>query len=145
MKVSEIMTPSPEVIRPDATLQEAAETMRQLDVGPLPVCGPDGKLAGMITDRDITVRSTAEGRDPFTTLVRDVMTTGDVLYVFEDQDVEEAGRLMEQNQVRRLAVLDRDHNLCGILSLGDIALSGADEDVSANALEQISEPGNPTR
>ena len=145
MKVSETMTPGPTVVAPDATLQEAAETMHQLDVGPLPVCDANGRLVGMLTDRDITVRATAEGRDPYTTYVRDVMTGGDVLYVFDDQDVSEAARVMEENQVRRLAVLDRDRNLVGILSLGDIALSDVDENVSAEALEEISEPSRPTR
>lgn len=145
MKVHEVMTASPEVIRPDATLQEAALTMRQLDIGPLPVCEDDGTLVGILTDRDITIRATAEGRDPFTTLVRDVMTSDVVLYVFEDQEVEEAARVMEQNQIRRLAVLDRNRQLAGILSLGDIALAGADEDVTAETLEEISQPGQPTR
>jgi len=145
MKIHEVMTAAPEVIRPEATLQEAAETMRQLNVGPLPVCDVGGKLVGMLTDRDITIRATAEGRDPFTTLVRDVMTADAVLYVFDDQDVEEAARVMEQNQVRRLAVLDRNRQLAGIVSLGDLALAGTDEDVTAEALEQISQPSMPNR
>ena len=71
MQLKDIMTPNPECIRPDATLQEAARRMRDLDVGPLPVCGDDDRLAGMITDRDITVRAVAEGKDPTTTRVRE--------------------------------------------------------------------------
>ncbi|HVK06386.1 MAG TPA: CBS domain-containing protein [Armatimonadaceae bacterium] len=145
MKVSEIMTPGPAVVKPEATLQEAAETMHAMDIGPLPVCDASGKLVGMLTDRDITVRATAEGRDPYTTYVRDVMTAGEVLFVYDDQNVEDAARVMEQNQVRRLAVLDRSRGLVGIVSLGDIALSGTDEDVTAEALEEISEPGRTTR
>ena len=143
MKVSDAMTSGAETVRPDATLQEAAETMRRLDIGPLPVC--DGtKVLGVLTDRDITVRATAEGRDPFTTLVRDVMTS-DVLYVYEDQHLEEATRVMEQNQVRRLIVLDREKNLAGILSLGDVALAGEDEEMKADMLEAVSQPGGPAR
>src|SRR5437763_10508619 len=100
MQVREIMTCGVEVIRPDATLQEAAQKMKSLDVGPLPVCDGD-RLVGMLTDRDITVRATAEGLDPKTTRVRDVMTP-EVYYVFEDADVQEAARVMQQRQIRRI-------------------------------------------
>src|SRR3712207_8968 len=103
MKLSEIMTRNVEVVRPDATLQEAAQKMKNLDVGPLPVC--DGrKVQGMLTDRDITIRATAAGLDPKTTKVRDVMTP-DVTYCFEDQDVQDAARIMGEQQIRRLIVL----------------------------------------
>jgi len=140
MQISKIMTAAPEVIRPDANLQEAAATMHQLNVGPLPVCDTHGKLVGMLTDRDITVRSTALGRDPFTTLVRDVMTEGTVQYVYEDQDTKEAAQIMEEHQIRRLAVLDRNKNLVGIISLGDLATSHTDQKATAQALEGISQP-----
>ncbi|MGC4042665.1 MAG: CBS domain-containing protein [Armatimonas sp.] len=133
------MTKDPEVIRPDANLQEAAETMHQLDIGPLPVCD-GGKLVGMLTDRDITVRSTALGRDPFTTLVRDIMTEDKVQFVYEDQDVNEAAHIMEEHQIRRLVVLDRNQSLVGIVSLGDLAVSGTADKVTAQALETISQP-----
>lgn len=140
MQVSMVMTKDPEVIRPDANLQEAAETMHQLDIGPLPVCDSRGRLVGMLTDRDITVRSTALGRDPFTTLVRDVMTEDKVQYVYEDQDVKEAAHIMEEHQIRRLVVLDRNKSLVGIVSLGDLAISGTEDKVTAQALETISQP-----
>ena len=74
MQVKDIMTSHAESTSPTTTLREAAQRMRDLDVGPLPVCGDDDRLAGMITDRDITVRAVAEGLDPSTALVRDVMT-----------------------------------------------------------------------
>src|SRR3712207_146292 len=106
MQVREVMTRDVEVVHPDATLQEAARKMDALDVGPLPVCDGD-RLVGMITDRDIVVRATAAGRDPKTTHVRDAMTR-DVVYCFEDQDVREAARVMEEQQIRRVVVLDRD-------------------------------------
>ena len=112
MQLKDIMTPKPECVRPDDTLQEAAARMRDLDVGPLPVCGDDDRMAGMITDRDITVRATAEGKDPKTTRVRDVMTE-EVIYCFEDQDIDEAARLMQEQQVRRLLVMNRDKRLVG--------------------------------
>jgi len=81
MIVREVMTEPPEVIRPSSTLQEAAEKMRTLDVGPLPVCDVNNRLVGILTDRDITIRAVAEGRDSHLTYVRDVMSS-DVLYVF---------------------------------------------------------------
>src|SRR3954466_11863099 len=103
MRVSEVMTRGVECISPDATLQEAAARMKSLDVGPLPVCDND-RLVGMVTDRDITVRATAEGEAPTDVRVRDIMTL-EVFWCFEDQDAAEAARLMEQKQVRRLVVL----------------------------------------
>src|SRR5690348_861519 len=110
MRVSEVMTRGVECIHPDASLQEAAAKMKSLDIGPLPVCGDHGRLVGILTDRDITVRATAEGEDPTAVCVRDIMTP-EVVYCFEDQLVGEAARLMEDKQVRRLVVLDRDQLL----------------------------------
>jgi CBS domain-containing protein len=137
MQVSQILTREVETIRPDTTVREAAQRMRSMDVGSLPVC--DGRhLLGMVTDRDITIRVTADGRDPANTPVREAMTP-DVSYVFEDQDVQDAARIMREQQIRRLPVLSRDKQLVGILALGDIATTGNDR-LSGDALEQISEP-----
>jgi CBS domain-containing protein len=144
MKLKDIMTSKPECIRPDTTLQEAARKMRDLDVGPLPVCGDDDRLAGMITDRDITVRAVAEGKDPTTTRVREVMTQ-EIIYGFEDQDVEEAARIMKERQVRRLVVLNRDRRLVGIVSLGDLATESGDSQKSGEVLQDVSEPAQPRR
>jgi len=144
MQLKDIMTPKPECIRPDATIQEAARRMRDLDVGPLPVCGDDDRLAGMVTDRDITVRAVAEGKDPKATKVREVMTQ-DVIYGFEDQDVADAVRLMEQHQVRRLVVLNRDKRLVGIVSLGDLATEAGDRAKAGEVLQEVSEPSAPRR
>jgi CBS domain-containing protein len=143
MQLMEIMTRDVEVIHPNATVEEAAEKMEALDVGPLPVCDGD-RLVGMVTDRDITVRATAVGVDPGVVTVRDVMTP-DVVYAFEDQDVREAARLMEQHQIRRLAVLDRDKRLVGIVSLGDLAEDTRDEQMSGQVLKGVSEPSEPNR
>ena len=119
MKLKDIMSTEVEIVRPDASIQEAAEKMRSLDVGALPVC--DGRrLIGMITDRDITIRATAAGDDPKTTVVRDCLSSEPV-YGFEDQDVEDAQTLMEQKQIRRLPVMSRDKELVGIGALGDLA------------------------
>ena len=134
MKVSDVMTRDVRIASPDATLQQAADTMARLDTGALPV-GENDRLIGMITDRDIAVRGVAKGWGPDTT-VRAVMTE-DVRYCFEDQDIAEVARNMGDSQVRRLPVLDRDKRLVGILSLGDIA-GTAD---AAQALHQISRVG----
>jgi len=142
MLVREVMTPGAEVVRPDTTLQEAARMMQQLDVGPLPVCDGE-RLVGMLTDRDITIRATAAGLDPKATPVRDVMTP-DVIYCYEDQQIEEAGRLMREQQIRRLVVITRDKRLAGMLSLGDLAVD-ARSDVDEEVLETVSEPARPTR
>jgi CBS domain-containing protein len=141
MRIGQVMTLGVEGIGPDATIQEAAEKMRTLDVGPLPVL-EEGRAIGMITDRDITVRLTAEGRDPLTARVRDAMTPA-VISCNEDDDVTEAARLMEQHQVRRLLVLGRDQHPVGIISLGDIAITTGDDRLTGEALERISEPAKP--
>ena len=117
--------------------------MKSLDVGPLPVCDND-RLVGMVTDRDITVRATAEGDAPTDVRVRDVMTP-EVIYCFEDDPVEDAARLMAAKQVRRLVVLNRDKRMVGIVSLGDLAVKTGDEQLAGNALEGISEPNHPDR
>jgi len=147
MIVREVMTPQVEVIHPDATLREAAAKMKSLDVGPIPVCDGE-RLQGMLTDRDITVRATAEGRDPNHTRVREVMSP-DVFYCFEDQDVQDAARLMEDRQIRRLVVLDRNKRLVGIVSLGDLAVQTDDEELGGEELSEtlsgVSMPSRPQR
>ena len=142
MQVKEVMSRGVECVRPNATLQEAAQRMRELNVGPLPVCGDDDRLMGMITDRDIAVRAVAEGLDPWTARVRDIMTPT-IVYCFDDQDVNEAAQLMTENQIRRLVVLSREKRLVGILSLGDMAVETGDEQLAGHTLEAVSEPVGP--
>ena len=137
------MTRQVDVISPEASLEEAARRMDQLNVGPLPVCENE-RLVGRVTDRDITVRATAAGKDPRTTPVREAMSQ-DVLYCFDDQDVREAVELMERQQVRRVPVLDRSQRLVGIVSLGDLATDTRDDRVMGEILERVSEPAEPDR
>jgi CBS domain-containing protein len=144
MRVKEVMTQGVECVRPNDSLAAVAQKMKDLDVGALPVCGDDDRLKGMITDRDVTVRATAGCCDPGGTCVKDVMTPH-IIYAFDDQDVTEAARLMKENQVRRLPVLNRDKRLVGIVSLGDLAVKTGDEGLSGEALEQVSEPAAPRR
>jgi CBS domain-containing protein/sporulation protein YlmC with PRC-barrel domain len=143
VQVKDIMTRNVEVVHPEANLWEAAQKMAALDVGMLPVCSGD-QLAGMLTDRDITVRATAEGRDPKTTRVHEVMTP-EVVYVFEDDDVSEAARIMMDQQVRRLVVLNQSKQLAGIISLGDLAVHTGDTQQAGQTLEGVSEPSEPQR
>lgn len=135
------MTRNVEYTSPEAVLQVAALKMKELDVGVLPVCD-EGRLVGMITDRDITLRSVSDGRDPRTDRVRDAMTA-DVIFCFANQDVSVVAELMRDKQVRRLPVLDEDNRLVGILSLGDLAQQGGNEQLSGRVLEGISEPISP--
>ena len=145
MQISEIMTRDVETVAPDASLQQAASAMEAMGVGSLPVC--DGKrLVGAITDRDIVVRGVAAGLSPVEGLVRDCMTA-DVAYAFSDEEAEEVLERMKVLQVRRLAVLDRDKSLIGIVSLGDIATeprAAALGSVGA-AVAEISEPSRPLK
>ena len=143
MQVNELMTRNAQCIPPDATLQEAAQRMKDLDVGVLPVCDDD-RVVGVVTDRDIVIRCVASGQDPNLEHVRDAMTP-QVNYCFEDDDVVDVAELMSEKQVRRLLVLNRRKRLVGIVSLGDLAVENGTEDLAGHALEAISEPSSPTR
>jgi len=134
-KVSEVMTSNVKVVRPNETVQNAAKMMADQDVGAIPVC--DGKrLQGMITDRDITIRATAEGRGGDTP-VNEVMTT-DVIWCTGDDDTQEVLARMADAQVRRIPVVDQDRNLVGIVALGDLAVE--DEENVEETLRDISMP-----
>jgi CBS domain-containing protein len=132
------MTRDIEEIPPHMLLTEAAQKMRLLDVGALPVCD-NGRLIGMLTDRDIAVRAVAAGRDPRQTQAREVMTPS-VIFCYEDEDVRDAARVMEEKQIRRLLVFDHNDRACGIVSVGDIATRIRDEHLSSEVLERVSEP-----
>jgi CBS domain-containing protein len=140
MKIKELMTTEVEVIAPGDSVLTASKKMRDLDFGSLPVCDGE-RLIGMITDRDITLRATAEGRDPNTTLVRDCMTP-EIVYAFEDQDDVEAERIMADKQIRRLPVITRDKQLAGIVSLGDLACKSGQNQETGRTLAEISEPAH---
>ena len=118
MKVSEVMSRSPEVIKANATVLQAAKTLAHKDIGGLPVEQND-RLIGMLTDRDIVVRVIAEGRDPAKTHVEDVVSR-DTKYCFEDEDVAHVASNMDKLLVRRLPVMCRDKRLVGVVSIEDI-------------------------
>jgi len=143
MRIKDIMTPDVECVSPDDTLQDAAAKMKSLDVGPLPVCERN-RVVGILTDRDITVRAVSEGLDPKSTRVGRVMSRV-VIYCFEDEDVEDAARLMQERQVRRILVLNHDQQLSGIVSLGDLAMEAEDPHRIGRVLQDVSEPTIPRR
>jgi CBS domain-containing protein len=139
MEIKEIMTKNVEVVHPNASLQDAAKKMRARNVGLLPVCDGD-RLVGTLSDRDITVRAVADGHDPKTTPVRELMTEA-VKYCYEDEDIAEAAKMMKDNQIRRLIILKRnDKHLAGIISLGDLATSAGNDKMSGQVLHRVSEP-----
>ena len=138
MQVSEVMTREVELVVPQTSIVEAARRMRDADVGALPV-GEDGRLSGMVTDRDIVVRAVAEGRAVGEATVSDVLSS-DIVSCREDDSVEDAANLMAQHQIRRLPVLGDNQQLLGILSLADVART--DQDSGGAALDDISEPAS---
>jgi CBS domain-containing protein len=138
MQLREIRTKGFQMIDHGESVHRAAELMRDLDVGILPVL-EENQLVGTITDRDITVRATAAGASPDDTLVADVMSRG-VLFGYEDEDARSAAATMEEKQVRRLLVLDHTDRCVGIVSIGDLAVRGHDQSLSGEVLEKVSQP-----
>lgn len=139
MKLRDIMTRDVALVSPDTSLKEAAAKMRETDSGFLPV-GENDRLVGTLTDRDIAIRAVAEGRDPSATKVRDAMSEH-IVYCFDDQEHDEAAKLMAEKQIKRLAVLNRDKRLVGVVSLGDVADRTHDQGSIARAEEGIARPG----
>jgi CBS domain-containing protein len=137
MKVHDCMSSDVHLANPKDTIQSAAATMAKIDAGSIPV-GENDRLVGIITDRDIAIRAIAEGRGP-DARVADVMSR-DVKYCYEDEDTEHVLANMGDIQVRRLPVLSRDKRLVGIVSLGDLALTGA-RAKTGQTLGDISRPG----
>ena len=119
MKIQELMSPSVIKIHPEESVSVAARTLTHYNIGALPVCGRDGTMCGLVTDRDLVIRCLAAGKDPQRTKIREVMT-GNVITAKPDMEASVAAHLMGQKQVRRLPVVENGR-LCGMVSLGDIA------------------------
>ena len=134
--IREIMTPNPSTIEPSNSVVEAARIMKQEDAGVVPVT-ENGRLTGMITDRDIAVRVVGERKDPQSTTVREVAST-DLVTVDLQQDLDEALRLMTQHQVRRLPVVEEDGRLVGIVAQADVAREG-DDAKTGQVVQEISD------
>jgi CBS domain-containing protein len=139
MKIKEVMTPDVSYVGPDTSILEIARKMRDADIGSTPVIEND-RLVGMITDRDIVVRVVAEGRPTQTATARDAMSPG-ILYCFDDDSVEDVLEKMGDQQIRRLPVINRDKRLVGVVSLGDLSLTGKRK-AAGEALQEISQPGH---
>jgi len=133
------MTSAVKCLSPDSTLDAVAKTMKELDVGSVPICEND-RLVGMVTDRDIILKAVASGSDPRSIQAKSVMTSP-IVYCFDDQDAGEAARIMEVKKIRRLVVLNRDKRLVGIVSLGDVALKGS-EALAGEVMESLREEPN---
>jgi CBS domain-containing protein len=139
MKVSECMSTDVRIASPAWSICDAARAMKEIDAGFLPV-GENDRLVGMVTDRDIAIRGVGEGKGPETEL-RHVMS-GEVIYCFDDEDLDAVATRMSDRKVRRLPVLSRDKRLVGIVSLGDLSQSPEDDGRrSAAALGSVSTPG----
>lgn len=136
-QLTDLMSRDVKVISPEMTIQEAASQMREGDFGMLPV-GENDRMIGSVTDRDIAIRAVAAGKDG-STKVREVMSEG-IFWVFEDESVEAAAKIMSERQVRRLPVVDRNKRLVGIVALGDFAVESSEIKPAAEALSEISKP-----
>ena len=136
MKLREVMTNPVIRIHPDESVAVAARTLTHYNIGILPVCGGDGRVCGLITDRDIVTRCLAAGRSPANTPVRDVMTKG-IISVRPDMDTALAASLMGREQIRRLPVMENG-KLCGMVSLGDLAVQNETAYDAGDALAEIS-------
>ena len=136
MQIRDVMTKQVIRIHPEESVAVAARTLTHYNIGALPVCGNDGQLCGMVTDRDIVTRCLASDRKPENTRVRDVMT-GWVVSASPEMDTAVAAHLMGRQQVRRLPVVENG-KLCGMVSLGDLAVREQSNPDAADALGDIS-------
>ena len=142
IQVSDVMTRGVRALSPKDTVTMAAQAMQELDVGAIPVCNQE-RLVGIVTDRDLVLRGVAQARLDASTPIDDVMSR-QPLWCFEDQPVEDVLAYMRKAQVRRVPVIDRENRLVGMVSLGDLAVRG-DEEQAGSALRSISEPAKPDR
>lgn len=136
MKIIDAMHEGVEWVEATTPAIDVAKRMREKDIGSVPV-GKQDRLIGMITDRDLTTRVLAEGKDPSTLTAEDVMTRG-IIYCRTEEALEDAVRLMEEHKIRRLPVLDDDKRMVGMLSLGDISHK-ADRELSGEVLRAVAE------
>lgn len=135
MKIQDVMTPNPKTVSRSDDLQKAARIMREEDAGSVPVVD-DGRVVGMVTDRDIVVRAVADG--DFDCTIEDVMSD-DIVCAKPEMSTGEAAEMMGEHQIRRLPVVDNDDRLVGIVALGDIAVKEGRDARMGETLENISE------
>lgn len=136
-KIKDVMSRDVQVTSPEASIKDAARQMLKGNFGMMPV-EENNRMIGAISDRDIAIRAVAEGRDT-SAKVRDVMSES-IVWVYEDDSVADAANLMSNHQIRRLAVVNADKRLVGIVALGDFTVDSADLKVAGQALSEISKP-----
>lgn len=136
MQAKEVMSSNIRIIPSNTSIQAAAELMRQMDIGTLPVT-ENGQIVGMLTDRDITIRAVAEGADPGVTPARDVMSRN-VISCLEDQDARDVANAMEQNKVRRVVVVNRKNEAIGLISVDDLAMHAETKALADEVVKQFS-------
>ena len=136
MKLREVMTNPVIRIHPGETVGVAARMLEHYNIGSLPVCGSDGRLCGLVTDRDLVTRCLAAGKSPASTSIREVMS-GNLIWADPDMDAVQAASLMGRAQIRRLPVLENG-KLCGMVSLGDLAVHQETGYDAGDALTEIS-------
>ncbi len=135
-QVKDVMSTDVKLADPGMSLKQAATLMRDGDFGVMPV-GENDRLVGVITDRDITVRAVAAGKDPSSATVREAMSEG-VRWCYEDASAEEAAKIMSEHQIRRLPVINRDKRLVGMVSIGDFAVESSEIRPAAEAMSGVS-------
>ena len=137
MLAKQIMSGNIKMIPSNTSVQAAAELMRQMDIGVLPV-SENGRLIGMLSDRDIAVRAVAEGSDPKATTAREVMSR-DVVSCYDDQDARDVARVMEQNKIRRVVIVSRDTDeAVGLISVDDLAVHPETKALADDVMLQFS-------
>ena len=139
MTCNEIMTSNPECCLPSDSVMKAAQLMKSEDVGPIPIVEDrdNRKLAGIVTDRDLAIKVVAEARDPETTTIKEVMSA-DVFSCQGDEDIDAALKLMENHQVRRIPVVDKNDRLLGIIAQADVATRLGSASKTGRVVEEIS-------
>lgn len=135
MKVKEAMHRGVAWVAPDTSVRELAKLMRDQDIGALPI-GENDKLIGMVTDRDIVCRGLVNGRDAASLTARDVMTPS-IVWCRDEEDLDDAMRIMESKRIRRLPVIDKNKRMVGMLSLGDVSHAGK-ANLSGEVLQAVS-------
>lgn len=138
MKLRDVMASPVIRIHPDESVAVAARTLERYNIGILPVCGSDGRLCGLVTDRDLVTRCVASGRSPVNTTVREVMTSK-IIAAGPEMDAAQAAGIMGREQVRRLPVVESGR-LCGMVSLGDLSRQQESSLEAGGALSDISSP-----
>jgi len=137
MRVSDAMTREVRVATPGQSIRDVAKIMAEIDAGAMPV-GENDRLIGMITDRDIAIRAVAQGKGPETP-VREVMSDSEVLYCYEDEDLDHVAKNMGDEKIRRLPVVNREKRLVGIVSIGDVAQR--ETRAASKAVKGVTRPG----